>query len=77
VTLIRLILLLMSLGFITTSGTSYFSESQSEGDWVCCDNNDECANAGGICCDYSSAGVEPCGMGAPGYCRTACTIMEE
>ena len=75
-TLIRLILLLMSLGFITTSGTSYFSESESEEGAICCENSGECANAGGMCCDFSDLGVEPCGMGAPGYCRTSCVLIE-
>ncbi len=75
-TVIRFILLLVALGFITTSGTSYFDQTQSEESAVCCDTNDDCANAGGICCDFSAQGVEPCGMGAPGYCRTSCTILE-
>ena len=72
-TLIRPIVLLAGLGFVVTSSFSLLEES--EPDWICCDHNGDCENAGGKCCDYSSQGVEDCSRDAIGYCREACLAM--
>jgi hypothetical protein len=71
--MVRLIVLLASFGAVTLSGTLYFEESEE--DWICCDTDDECYDAGGKCCDYTSQGVLPCTGAAVGYCREACLIM--
>jgi hypothetical protein len=71
--MVRLIVLLASFGAVTLSGTLYFEESEE--DWICCDSDDECYDAGGKCCDYTSQGVPQCAPGAVGYCREACLIM--